>query len=75
MTREGLTAQSSELVDALLAEGRLKTEAENKANMDKAAADAMAGALAVVKAVADDETASRVKATLNTLQATGMSAE
>lgn len=59
MTREELAAQSPELVDALLAEGRLKAEAENKANMDKAAADAVAGALAVVKAVAGDETASR----------------
>ena len=47
MTREELAAQSPELVDALLAEGRLKAEAENKANMDKAAADAVAGALAV----------------------------
>ena len=75
MTREELAAQSPELVDALLAEGRLKAEAENKANMDKAAADAVAGALAVVKAVAGDETASRVETTLNTLQATGMSAE
>lgn len=69
MTREELAAQSPELVDALLAEGRLKAEAENKANMDKAAADA------VVKAVAGDETASRVETTLNTLRATGMSAE
>ena len=43
MTREELAAQSPELVDALLAEGRLKAEAENKANMDKAAADAVAG--------------------------------
>lgn len=34
MTREELAAQSPELVDALLAEGRLKAEAENKANMD-----------------------------------------
>ena len=75
MTREELAAQSPELVDALLAEGRLKAEAENKANMDKAAADAVAGALAVVKAVAGDETASRVETTLNTLRATGMSAE
>ena len=41
MTREELAAQSPELVDALLAEGRLKAEAENKANMDKAAADAV----------------------------------
>ena len=40
-----------------------------------AAADAVAGALAVVKAVAGDETASRVETTLNTLRATGMSAE
>lgn len=63
MTREELAAQSPELVDALLAEGRLKAEAENKANMDKAAADAVAGALAVVKAVAGDETASRVETT------------
>ena len=75
MTREELAAQSPELVDALLAEGRLKAEAENKANMDKAAADAVAGALAVVKAVAGDETASRVETTLNTFRATGMSAE
>ena len=75
MTREELAAQSPELVDALLAEGRLKAEAENKANMDKAAADAVAGALAVVKAVAGDETASHVETTLNTLRATGMSAE
>lgn len=74
MTREELAAQSPELVDALLAEGRLKAEAENKA-MDKAAADAVAGALAVVKAVAGDETASHVETTLNTLRATGMSAE
>ena len=69
MTREELAAQSPELVDALLAEGRLKAEAENKAYMDKA------GALAVVKAVAGDETASRVETTLNTFRATGMSAE
>ena len=75
MTREELAAQSPELVDALLAEGRLKAEAENKANMDKAAADAVAGALAVVKAVAGDETASRVETTLNTFRATEMSAE
>ena len=75
MTREELAAQSPELVDALLAEGRLKAEAENKANMDKAAADAVAGALAVVKAVAGDETASHVETTLNTFRATGMSAE
>ena len=75
MTREELAAQSPELVDALLAEGRLKAEAENKANMDKAAADAVAGALAVVKAVAGDETASRVETTLNTFRVTGMSAE
>ena len=75
MTREELAAQSPELVDALLAEGRLKAEVENKANMDKAAADAVAGALAVVKAVAGDETASHVETTLNTLRATGMSAE
>ena len=75
MTREELAAQSPELVDALLAEGRLKAEAENKANMDKAAADAVAGALAVVKAVAGDETAARVETALNTLRATGMSAE
>ena len=75
MTREELAAQSPDLVDALLAEGRLKAEAENKANMDKAAADAVAGALAVVKAVAGDETASRVETTLNTFRATGMSAE
>ena len=71
MTREELAAQSPEL----LAEGRLKAEAENKANMDKAAADAVAGALAVVKAVAGDETASRVETTLNTFRATEMSAE
>lgn len=45
MTREELAAQSPELVDALLAEGRLKAEAENKANMDKAAADAVAARL------------------------------
>lgn len=75
MTREELAAQSPELVDALLAEGRLKAEAENRMNMDKAAADAVAGALAVVKAVAGDEAASRVETTLNTLRATGMSAE
>lgn len=75
MTREELAAQSPELVDALLAEGRLKAEAENRMNMDKAAADAVAGALAVVKAVAGEETASRVETTLNTLLATGMSAE
>ena len=37
--------------------------------------DAVAGALAVVKAVAGDETASHVETTLNTLRATGMSAE
>ena len=75
MTREELAAQSPELVDALLAEGKLRAEAENRANMDKAAADAVAGALAVVKAVAGNETAARVETTLNTFRATGMSAE
>lgn len=75
MTREELAKQSPELVDALLAEGKLKAEAENRTNMDKAVADAVAGALAVVKAVAGDETAGRIETTLNTLRATGMSAE
>ena len=75
MTREELAKQSPELVDALLAEGKLKAEAENRTNVDKAVADAVAGALAVVKAVAGDETAGRVETTLNTLRATGMNAE
>ena len=75
MTREELAVQSPELVDALLAEGRLKAEAENKANMVKAVDDVVAGALAVVKAVAGDEMASRIETTLNTLRATGMNAE
>lgn len=75
MTREELAAQSPELVDALLAEGKLKAEAENRADTDKAVADAVAGALVVVKAVAGDETAGRVETTLNTFRATGMSAE
>ncbi len=75
MTREELAVQSPELVDALLAEGRLKAEAENKTNTVKAVNDAVAGALAVVKAVAGDEIASRIETTLNTLRATGMNAE
>ena len=75
MTREELAAQSPELVDALLAEGRLNAEAGNKTNADKAATEAVTGALAVMKAVAGEETAARVETTLNTLRATGMSAE
>lgn len=75
MTREELAVQSPELVDALLAEGRLKAEAENKANTVTAVNDAVAGALAVVRAVAGDEMASRIETTLNTLRATGMNAE
>ena len=75
MTREELAKQSPELVDALLAEGKLKAEAENRTANEKAAADATAAVLAVVKAVAGEGMASSIETTLNVFKATNMTPE
>ena len=75
MTREELAKQSPELVDALLAEGKLKAEAENRTANEKAAADATAAVLAVVKAVAGEGMASSIETTLNVFKATSMTPE
>lgn len=78
MTREELAAQSPELVEALLAEGRLQAEAENKTRTDQAVSEAAGhavdGVLAVVRAVAGEELCAKAEDILKVCRAAGMDA-
>lgn len=75
MTREELLAQSPDLVEELLAEGKLKAEAQIKDASARASGEAVSSVMAVVRAMVGEETTARIETTLKTLTATGMSAD